>query len=69
MFTLTQTIADVQNKLDESGEFDFDEKHYVKACGKWAASGFLDVFVITGVMATVLAAVVGVEGLVNKVKK
>lgn len=66
MFTFTKMIAEAQDDLMDSGDQDFDERHYIKACGKWAACGALDGIIIAGTVMVVMLAAIGVG---TKIKK
>ena len=64
--TLTQVIADVQDKLESSGDENWSEGKHLRACGKWALMGLLDTQVIVG---TTLIVLIGVASVENKFKK
>lgn len=66
MLTFTKMIAEVQDDLMDSGDQDFDDKHYIKACGKWAACGALDGIIVAGTVMAVMLAVIGVGAKIKK---
>lgn len=68
MFAIVKKIADVQEKLNNEADEDYDNGHRVKACLKAGAIGALDGVFINGVMLTALGIFgVGVS-VYNKVR-
>ena len=56
LYTITKAIADIQDCLDDSATDDWYSTdnpvlNKVKACGKWAVAGLVDVPTCIGLMA------------------
>lgn len=66
MCTFTQAISEIQDNLELSGDKSWSEGKHLRACGKWALMGVLDVPAIFGTTLLTLIAVATVESKFKK---
>ena len=62
-------IADAQDRIEESGDRDFDQGHLIKGSAKYFGSGAIDGFVAASVFFTAASCVVFYGGAIINVAK
>lgn len=69
MYTLTQSIAEIMDKLDAKGYENWSNKKHLRAIGDWSLAGLLDTPMIIGTTLVTMLGIAAVEGVVKGLKK